>query len=63
MWLKLLIAVLVLNALFWGFASHGMHCDLGAAIGLKSCMSHVVHVSIGVACFALAAWLNTRAGN
>lgn len=59
---KALVAVLVLNALFWGLASHASHCNLGAALGLASCVPHAVHVSIGVASFALAAWLNTRAG-
>lgn len=57
MWKTLLVVFLVLNALFWGLASHAQHCNIAAMFGIKKCVPHIVHLTIGVLSFLLAVYL------
>tara|TARA_B100000925_G_scaffold291659_1_gene280619 strand:- start:35 stop:370 length:336 start_codon:yes stop_codon:yes gene_type:complete len=51
---ELLIAFLILNALFWGLMPHSVHCDLVARFTSTPCPPHMVHLTMGVACFIVA---------
>lgn len=53
----LLVLVLVLNALFWGLASHGTHCSV---VPRGWCVPHDVHLMLGVACFVAAVLVRQR---
>jgi hypothetical protein len=55
--LQILIFFLVLNALFWGLASHAQHCRLAAAVGIANCPPHWIHLTFGIGCFLLAVYL------
>ena len=53
-----IIVFLVLNALFWGLATHKQHCSLASNFGVKSCPPHYVHVYVmGLGSFLLALYL------
>ena len=55
---KLTILFLVVNALFWGLATHKQHCDLAAMFGIKKCPAHWIHVWVmGLGSFILALYL------
>jgi hypothetical protein len=43
--------LLTLNAIFWGLYSHDVHCKVAAAVGVKSCPPHWVHLTIGLVSF------------
>jgi hypothetical protein len=45
----------LVNALFWGFASHKQHCKLASMAGMKTCPPHWIHVYVmGLGSFLLA---------
>ena len=48
----LIVLLLVLNALFWGLASHARHCAL-LPKNIK-CPAHWIHMLIGIVSFAAA---------
>ena len=55
---KVTILFLVVNALFWGLATHSQHCNLAAMFGMKKCPPHWVHVWVmGLGSFILALYL------
>ena len=41
-----MIIFFLLNALFWGLASHTQHCKLASSLGIKSCPPHWIHVYV-----------------
>ena len=49
----LVVVFLVLNALFWGLASHGTHCRLAAKLDVR-CPPHCVHLLMGLASYLAA---------
>lgn len=54
-WFKsLVLAFLVLNAIFWGLYPHSAHCNVAAALGVTNCPSHWLHIATGVVFFLLA---------
>lgn len=56
MWKTLLVILFVLNALFWGLASHAQHCKVASAIGV-TCISHMYHITFGALCFLVAIYI------
>ena len=55
---KITILFLVVNALFWGLATHKQHCDLAAMFGIKKCTAHWILVWVmGLGSFILALYL------
>ena len=50
---NIIVAFLVINAIFWGLFPHSVHCKV-ASIITNSCLPHSLHVSIGVIFFMLA---------
>lgn len=61
---QILILFFLLNALFWGFASHKQHCSLAAKMGVKQCPPHWIHVYVmGLGSFLISLYLaQGRAG-
>ena len=43
---NIMIIFFLLNALFWGLASHSQHCKLASSLGVKSCPPHWIHVYV-----------------
>ena len=43
---QILVLFFLLNALFWGFASHKQHCKVAAVFGMKKCPPHWIHVYV-----------------
>lgn len=55
---NILIIFFVVNALFWGLASHSRHCMLASMIGLKQCPPHWIHVYVmGLGSFMVSLYL------
>lgn len=55
---QLLILFFLVNALFWGLATHKQHCKLAAMSGMKTCPPHWIHVYImGLGSFIIALYL------
>jgi hypothetical protein len=48
------VALLVMNALFWGLFPHSAHCGLVGWLGVAKCPSHWIHISMGVVFFLCA---------
>lgn len=51
---ELLIAVLILNSLFWGLMPHNIHCQVLSKITSANCPPHIIHITIGIISFMLA---------
>jgi hypothetical protein len=49
-----LIAILLVNAIFWGTFGHKAHCRVAKAMGV-ACIRHTYHRIIGAVCAILAA--------
>tara|TARA_Y100000992_G_scaffold301894_1_gene274048 strand:+ start:3721 stop:3918 length:198 start_codon:yes stop_codon:yes gene_type:complete len=64
MFRNLLVLFFLLNALFWGLASHHKHCKVAAMVGIKKCPPHWVHVYVmGLGSFLVTLYLvQGRAG-
>ena len=55
---QLFILFFLVNALFWGLATHKQHCNLASMIGMKTCPPHWIHVYImGLGSFIVALYL------
>ena len=54
---NLLIFFFVVNALFWGLATHHQHCSLASSFGIKKCPPHWVHLIMGFVSFGVAVYL------
>jgi len=50
----ILIAFLLINAVFWGTFDHKAHCRVAKAMGV-TCIRHTYHRLIGAVCAILAA--------
>lgn len=61
---QLLVVFLLVNALFWGLASHKQHCKVASKLGMKKCPPHWIHVYVmGLGSFLLTLYLvQGRAG-
>ena len=57
---KIVVLFFLLNALFWGLASHSQHCSLAAAIGVINCPPHYIHMLMGVISFVIAVYIQQR---
>jgi hypothetical protein len=60
LWKTLLVVFLVLNALFWGLASHSQHCSVASALGVSACPPHWLHLLTGVVSFIAAVVLQHK---
>ena len=57
----LLIAFLLVNALFWGLGAHTQHCALVNALGMGvNCPPHYVHLMMGLAFFAATVYVQQK---
>lgn len=55
---NLLTLFFLVNALFWGLASHKQHCKLASVFGMKKCPPHWIHVYVmGLGSFILTLYL------
>ena len=55
---NLLVLFFLLNALFWGMASHKQHCKVASVFGMKKCPPHWIHVYvIGLGSFIASLYL------
>jgi hypothetical protein len=51
---ELIIAFLVINAVFWGLFPHRVHCAVVKTLGVASCPPHALHLAMGLASFVVA---------
>ncbi len=51
---ELLIAILILNSLFWGLMPHSIHCQVVSKITSATCPPHIIHIVMGIISFMLA---------
>lgn len=55
---NLLVLFFLLNALFWGMASHKQHCKVASLFGMKKCPPHWIHVYVmGLGSFIASLYL------
>ena len=55
---QFLVALLLLNAIFWGLFPHSVHCKVAASFGVKQCPAHWIHVYVmGLLSFVLALYV------
>lgn len=55
---NLLTLFFLVNALFWGLASHKQHCKLASMFGMKKCPPHWIHVYVmGLGSFMVTLYL------
>ena len=57
--MDILIVFLVINALFWGLASHSKHCEIANTLGIK-CSPHYVHLLMGLVFFILSIYIKHK---
>lgn len=64
MFRNLLVLFFLVNALFWGLASHRQHCRVASMMGVKKCPPHWIHVYVmGLGSFLVTLYLvQGRAG-
>lgn len=64
MFRNLLVLFFLVNALFWGLASHRQHCKVASMMGVKKCPPHWIHVYVmGLGSFLVTLYLvQGRAG-
>ena len=60
MFKKLVVLFFVLNALFWGLASHSQHCSLASMFGVVNCPPHYIHLLMGIVSFVVAVYIQQR---
>lgn len=55
---QLLVALLLINAIFWGLFPHSSHCKVAAIFGIKQCPPHWIHVYVmGLLSFVMALYV------
>ena len=55
---NLLALFFLVNALFWGMASHKQHCKVASMFGMKKCPPHWIHVYVmGLGSFIVSLFL------
>tara|TARA_Y100000768_G_C23989017_1_gene690876 strand:- start:6214 stop:6411 length:198 start_codon:yes stop_codon:yes gene_type:complete len=58
MFRNLLVLFFLVNALFWGLASHRQHCKVASMMGVKKCPPHWIHVYVmGLGSFLVTLYL------
>jgi len=57
---KLIALFFVLNALFWGLASHSQHCALVSSVGISNCPPHYIHLLMGLVSFIVAVYIQQK---
>uniref|UniRef100_A0A6C0C7I9 Uncharacterized protein n=1 Tax=viral metagenome TaxID=1070528 RepID=A0A6C0C7I9_9ZZZZ len=57
---NLITLFFVLNAIFWGLATHSQHCNLASVFGLVNCPPHYIHLLMGVVSFVIAVYVQQR---
>ena len=58
MFRNLLVLFFLVNALFWGLASHKQHCKVASMMGVKKCPPHWIHVYVmGLGSFLVTLYL------
>jgi len=58
---SIVVLLLVLNALFWGLASHSQHCNLASVFGITNCPPHYIHLLMGLVFYLTAVYIEHRA--
>ena len=57
----ILVAFLLVNALFWGLANHSQHCALADAVGMGAdCPPHYIHLMMGLAFFCATIYVQQK---
>jgi len=57
----ILVAFLLVNALFWGLANHSQHCALADAVGMGAdCPPHYIHLMMGLAFFCATVYVQQK---
>lgn len=55
---NLLVLFFLVNAVFWGLASHKQHCKIASIFGMKKCPPHWIHVYVmGLGSFILTLYM------
>tara|TARA_B100001093_G_C26353665_1_gene811397 strand:- start:38 stop:238 length:201 start_codon:yes stop_codon:yes gene_type:complete len=55
MFKNIISLIFLLNAIFWGLASHRQHCKFAYMFGIKNCPPHWIHVYVmGLGFFILS---------
>ena len=54
---NIVIAFLIVNAIFWGLFPHTAHCKFVANFGITECPQHWVHLLTGLIAYLSAVWL------
>ena len=49
---KILVMFIIMNAVFWGFATHKSHCSILPSF-IKKCPPHWAHLLIGFVLFGI----------
>ena len=58
MFKNLLVLFFLVNAIFWGLASHKQHCKVASMMGIKKCPPHWIHVYVmGLGSFLVTLYL------
>lgn len=58
MFKNLLVLFFLVNAIFWGLASHKQHCNVASMMGIKKCPPHWIHVYVmGLGSFLVTLYL------
>jgi hypothetical protein len=57
---NIVVIFFVLNALFWGLASHSQHCSLASMLGVVNCPPHSIHLLMGLISFIIAIYIQQR---
>lgn len=58
MFKNLLVLFFLVNAIFWGLASHKQHCKVASMMGVKKCPPHWIHVYVmGLGSFLVTLYL------
>lgn len=56
---NIITGILLLNAIFWGIASHSSHCAFVKMIpNMKSCPPHWVHLMMGIMFYLMAVFVS-----
>jgi len=57
---NILIIFFIINGLFWSLATHKQHCDLGKLFNIKMCLSHGIHITIGIISLSIGILIKQR---
>lgn len=57
---NIIVLFFIINGLFWSLANHKQHCDLGKLFNIKMCLSHGIHIIIGIISLLIAILIKQR---